>query len=68
MATKRPLSPFTRAHKLIAADLSLDDWCDPAVGLHEARLDYTEALRLRNWLSDWLGQHRASLSVHITNG
>jgi hypothetical protein len=25
--------------------------------LHGATLDYDQAMRLRNWLSDWLGQH-----------
>lgn len=65
MVTKRPLSAFTYAHRVVAADLSLDGWHEVAVGLHDARLDYAEVLRLRNWLNDWLGHHRATLATHI---
>lgn len=65
MATKRPLSPLTHAHRVIVADLSLDDWHEIAIGLHDCRLDYAEALRLRNWLNDWLGHHRATLASSI---
>ena len=53
----KPLSHFIiDQHLLIAIDLTAEPGSE-ALGLHNARLDYDQAFRLRNWLSDWLGQH-----------
>ena len=61
MATKQPLPRLTYMVNgdaaVAAVDLVTDRWSEPAVGLHDSRLDYDAALRLRNWLSDWLGHH-----------
>ena len=50
--------------QLVARDLSPLKRM-PSLDLHGATLDYDQAMRLRNWLSDWLGQH-GNPSARIT--